>query len=173
MLDVRPFAPLAAALLVTLGTAQEEAVPPWQPPAELHKAQARAQVHNKRVLAVFAAPGEDLAAALKKDRAIARRLLYEFETVPLAGDAAEACAQQWQLDDGRPALVVLAADGEVRAKLAPADFIEGGAIASEALLAKLKPHECSPVDAEQKLAAGLAEAKKTGRAVFVRFDAPW
>lgn len=173
MLDVRTFAPLAAALLANLGRAQDDAVPAWQPPAELHKAQARAQVHNKRVLAVFAAADQDLAATLKKDRALSRKLLYEFETVPLTGAAAESCAQRWQLDEARPALVVLAADGELRAKLAPADFTKGDAIASDALLAKLEPHFCAPRDAEAKLAAGIREAEKSGRHVFVRFDAPW
>lgn len=173
MKDQRPLTPLAAALLAAALLGQEPEQPAWQPPAELAKAQARAMMHNKRVLAVLAAPGEDLAAALKQDRTLARKLLYEFETVTLEGPAAGSCAEQWRLDDARPALVVLAADGAVRAKLGPADFTKDGAPAHAALLAKLEPHFCPPLDAEQKLAAALTAAKKTGRHVFVRFDAPW
>ena len=87
-----------------------------------------------------------------------------------------AMAVQWKMHDAlqtKPALAVLDAEGKVLASLVCSDFMTDGKIASENLLAKLKPHYCAPVDAEQKLAAGLEEGRKTGRAVFVRFDAPW
>lgn len=165
--------PIACAAILLGGLSVAQDAPQWRPPVALQKAMAKATVHNKRVLAVFAQPGEDLAGALQKDRALSRKLLYEFETVALAGADAASAAKQWQLDDPRPALVVLAADGAVREKLSPADILAEGKLAGAALLKRLEPQFCPPVDAEQKLAAGLAAGKKSGRNVFVRFDAPW
>lgn len=169
----RSFVPIAGVLLAGVVFAQDQQPKPWQPPADLAKASARSAVHNKRVLAVLPAAGEDLAATLKKDKVLSRKLLYEFEAAQLTGADAAAAAGHWQAGDARPALVVLAAGGDVLAKFAGADFMQDGAVASQALLTKLEPHFCAPVDAEQKLAAGIAQAKKTGRNVFVRFDAPW
>jgi hypothetical protein len=173
MQSVRSAAP-ALTLLLAGGLAAQEQQPPV-PPA-LTKALAKATVHNQRVLAILAAEGEDFAAALKKSKVVSRPLLYEFETVQFQGQAAAALAAQWQLDAPaaqQPRLAVLDAAGKRLASLASAEFLTEGALAGDKLLAALKPHFCQPVDAEQKLTAAIGQAKKTGRAVFVRFDAPW
>lgn len=169
------FVPVLAAALAGAVAAQDRAaVPPAA--AALAKAEARAQVHNKRVLAVLCAAGEDFAAVLQKDPALARKLLYEFETVPIAGEEADALAATWQFPEAtqeKPALVVLAADGKVLARLPRSACTTATGPDGKQLLALLEPHFCAPVDANEKLKAALAVAGKTGRNVFIRFDAPW
>jgi len=146
--------------------AQGDAPEPAQKvPAALKKARARATVHNKRVLVVLAEEGMDLATMLKRDRSISRKLLYEFETVPLGADV-------WPLLP-RPALVVQDASGKVMAKLAADAFLVEGKVNGKALLAAVEPHFCKPVDAQKKLDDARALAKKTGRNILIRFDAPW
>jgi hypothetical protein len=67
----------------------------------------------------------------------------------------------------------LDADGAALSRLPLAEYFAEGELRSKQLIAKLTPMFCKPLDADQKLAAALADAKKTGRAVFIRFDAPW
>jgi len=172
------FIPALALLLPTIGAqeAVEAKAPSPAAPAAVSKAFAKAKVHNQRVLAILTETGNDVAAALKKDKTLLRPLLYEFETVQLTGKEADAMAVQWKLPYAlaeKPALAVLAADGKVLARLPREEFVAEGGIDGAKLLGKLKQYCCEPVDAEQELAAGIALAKKTGRAVFVRFDAPW
>lgn len=131
---------------------------------DLGKAQARALMHNKRVLVVLNADGDDFAKTLKGNRALSRKLLYEFETVSFTG-AKAAARWDWQLE-GSGALV-LAADGHELARFPAA------ALSADKALAALEPFFCKPVDADKKLAAAMVEAKKSGRNIFIRFDAPW
>ena len=63
--------------------------------------------------------------------------------------------------------------GTVLERLGAADLVVDGKVPGADLLKKLEPKWATPVDAEQKLTAALAEAKKAGRNVFIRFDAPW
>jgi hypothetical protein len=173
MMTTRLLVPALLLALVGDGRAQEPK-PPSSP--ELQKAFAKAKVHNQRVLAILTDQSIDLAALLKKDRTLSRPLLYEFETVQLVGDAADAMAVAQKMPEAlqdKPALLVLDADGKVLAKLARDSFRPEGKLASGQLLELLKPHYAPPVDAEQKLAAALATGKQDGRAVFIRFDAPW
>ena len=163
--------------LVAGAAAQDvPAKPVSQTPPELTKALAKATTHNQRVLAVFAAEDRDALAEMKKDKTLSRPLLYEFETVTLKGDAAHTLAVEWKLPDAlqeRPTLAVLDNSGKVLASVSPAQFLVEGKLDGKKLLTLLQPHFCTPLDAEAKLAASLAEAKKSGRKVLVRFDAPW
>jgi len=164
-----------ALLLALVGTGHAQEPKPAVSPALL-KATAKAKVHNQRVLAILTDKDQDLAAALKKDRTLSRPLLYEFETVQLTGGAADAMAVAHKMPEAlqdKPALLVLDADGKLLAKLARDSFLADGKLAGGQLLELLKPHFAAPVDAEQKLAAALAQGKQDGRAVFIRFDAPW
>lgn len=167
---------LVPALLLALwgdGRAQEPK-PPTSP--ELQKATAKAKVHNQRVLAILTDQSTDLAAVLKKDRTLSRTLQYEFETVQLVGAMADAMAVAHKMPEAlqdKPALLVFDADGKVLTKLARDSFRPEGKLAAGPLLELLKPHFAPPVDAEQKLAAALATGKLDGRALFIRFDAPW
>jgi hypothetical protein len=172
--------PLTVPVLLSFAvgaSAQDAPAKPASPaPPELTKALAKATTHNQRVLAVFAAEDSDPLAQMKKDRALSKPLLYEFEAVTLKGDSAHALAVQWKLPDAlqeRPTLAVLDNTGKVLASVAPAQFVVEGKIDGQKLLPLLQPQFCSPLDADAKLAASLAEAKKSGRTVLVRFDAPW
>ena len=148
--------------------AQARAISP-----ELGKAVAKAQMHNKNVLVLFPADGQDLGAVLKKDKALSRPLLYEVEIAALSGAKAGNAASCWGAGDERPAAVMPSKTGSVLVRLQSADLLSDGKVAGAELLKKLAPQWAKPVDADQKLAAALTEAKKTGRNVFVRFDAPW
>ena len=134
-------------------------------PAELAKARARAAVHNKRVLVVLPGGDLDLATMLKRERSISRKLLYEFETVQLGAEQ--------MADHVRPALLVQDAAGKTMAKIAGDVFLHEGKIAGKALLAAVEPHFCAPVDAQQKLDDARKLARKTGKNILIRFDAPW
>ncbi|MFO1077479.1 MAG: hypothetical protein U1E73_07110 [Planctomycetota bacterium] len=177
------FSRAAALLAVSAVLAQEPAddakkapAPKPDPQAVLAKAFAKAKVHNKRVLGVLAPAGFDVAGMLQKVRKLSRPIMYEFEVAQFQGNDADGMATKWQFADAvqkKPALCVLDADGKVLAREVVADLVQNGSVDADPLLAKLRPHFCEPVDAEAKLKSALAEAKKTGRAVFVRFDAPW
>ena len=145
--------------------AQAEEAAARKVPAELAKARSRAAVHNKRVLVVLPEPGQDLAALIKKDRSVSRTFLYEFETVQLTGDALPKVE--------RPAMIVQDHVGKTLAKLDVTALLDGEKFDGKQLLAAVKPHFCAPVDAEQKLADARKLAKKTGRNILIRFDAPW
>jgi len=148
-------------LLVTGVTAQAKKAAPVP---NLSKAQARAVMHNKRVLVVLSAEGEDFARTLKSNRSVSRKLLYEFETVAFTGPKA---MKKWGWQKDGSGAIVLDASGKERARFAASD------LSADAALAALEPHFCKPVDADKKLAAAMVEAKKTGRNIFIRFDAPW
>ena len=168
-------APALTLAFAGVAIGQEEASHHKSNPA-LQKAMAHADMHNKRVLALLVAEGEDLAGAWKKNRAISRTLLYEFEIVQLIGKEADAWALKFDFADAvqkKPALVVLDTESKVLARMPSTELVTDGKDNAEAFLAKLKPYHAKPVDAEKKLAAALVEAKKTGRSVFIRFDAPW
>ena len=133
--------------------------------AALQKARHRAAVHNKRVLVALPAPGQDLAKMIQRDRSVSRTFRYEFELVQ--GDAKVF----WPIE--RPALLVQDARGRILSHLEAGDFLAAGKLDGARLLEQVKPHFCAPADAEEKLAAAMAEAKKTGRNILIRFDAPW
>jgi hypothetical protein len=167
---------LLPTLLLTIasGLVAQQPKPPDIP--ELQKALAKAKVHNQRVLVVLTDAERDIAATLKKDRKVSQPLLYEFATVQLVSEQAKAFAAHWRLPEDAaktPAMAVLDVDGKLLASVASSEFLVDGAIAGPALLDKLKPFYCTAVDAEKKLTHALAEAKRDGRAVFIRFDAPW
>lgn len=163
------------ALVLALGAvapAQESEAPQKQTQqaqptltAELRKARARAAMHNKRVLVVLPEDGKDLEKLIKRERSISRTFLYEFEVVSLNSELWKGVQ--------RPSLVVQDAAGKTMATLSSDVFLDEGKVDGKALLAAVKPHFCAPVDAEKKLAAAKKLARKTGRNILIRFDAPW
>ena len=134
-------------------------------PTALQKARRRAAVHNKRVLVALPAPGQDLAALVLRDSAVSRTFRYEFEVV--TGGAERYASLP------RPALVIEDAAGKQLATFASDTFLADGKLRGARLLAAAKPHFCAPVDAQEKLQAAMATAKKTGKNILIRFDAPW
>ena len=168
--------PVLISFVAGAAAQDESAKPASRTPPELTKALGKASMHNQRVLAIFASEDRDLRAELEKDKAVSRKLRYEVEMVTLKGDAAHAFAVEWKLPHAlqeRPTLAVLDQAGKVLGSITPDKFLVDGKLDGGKLLPLLEPHFCAPVDAEQKLAVSLAEAKKSGRKVFVRFDAPW
>lgn len=168
--------PVLISFVAAAAAQNEAAKPASRTPPELGKALGKATTHNQRVLAIFANEDRDLQAELKKDQTVSHKLLYEFETLTLKGDVAHALAVEWKLPHAlqeRPTLAVLDCTGKVLTSITPDKFLDGGKLDGGKLLPLLEPHFCAPVDAEQKLASSLAEARKSGRKVFVRFDAPW
>ncbi|MEO6595947.1 MAG: hypothetical protein ABIP94_14440 [Planctomycetota bacterium] len=97
MIRTHSFLSTLTLLLAGVAAAQDKAPPPTA--SDVAAAHARAKVHNKRVLGVLCADGEDYAATLKKDRTLSRKLLYEFETVQFIGKQADAQAVLWQFPD--------------------------------------------------------------------------
>jgi len=159
----KPLSLMPVALLLFSGVtfAQKQKAPPAP---DLAKAQARAEMHNKRVLVLLNPADEDLAAALKRNRSLSRKLRYEFETVSFRGADA---LKKWRWQSDASGAVVLAADGKELGRFTHEQLV------GDKALPLLEPLFCKPVDAKEKLAAAMVEAKKTGRNIFIRFDAPW
>ena len=134
-------------------------------PEALAAARQRAAVHNKRVLVALPQEGQDLAQMLKRDRTVSRKFLYEFEVVQLDADFDRSVE--------RPAMLVQDAQGKTMARLAGEAFLKDGALRGAELLAAVQPHFCAPLDAEKKLQAAMVAAKKSGKNILIRFDAPW
>jgi len=153
--------PLTLLLVTGVMFAQEK---PVAPAPNLAATKARALMHNKRVLVVLSVEDEDYATQLKRNTAVSRKLSYEFETVVYAGAGA---AKEWRWESEGSGVVVLDAAGKELARFTELQ-LEG-----KAALESLEPLFCKPVDADQKLALALADAKKSGRNILVRFDAPW
>ena len=169
-----------AASLVGAATAQDKPKAPDREPIEAAVAAATksAAAKNRRVLVTFTGQDElsgQLLAALKKE--LHRQMLYEFFVVPAdnARDAAYATTLKLTVKpDGGPALAVLDGSGKLLGNLTDADLTDdAGNLATKQLGEQLTKFHAAPIDATKVLADALADAKKTGRAVFIHFDAPW
>ena len=152
--------PLTLLFVTGMAFAQKKAAPV----PDLVKTQATALMHNKRVLVVISEDGDDYVKQLKRNRAISRKLSYEFEVI--AFRAVDA-AKKWQWKSEGSGVVVLAAGGQELGR-----FSAEGLTGKQALV-QLEPLFCKPVNADDKLQMALADAKKTGRNILIRFDAPW
>jgi thiol-disulfide isomerase/thioredoxin len=156
-------------------------------PARLRDALAAARKDNRRVLVLWGMAGCDHCQALAdrlKDAKIAKTLRYEYDLVAVEVGKSEAnrklaAEHGANLDkDGPPHLTVLGADGKPLAQQ-PAAALEakadGGkpAYDAEKLQAFLTKHQAPYLKAEDVFTAGLAEAKRDGKQVFLHFGAPW
>lgn len=155
------------ALIALASVAPGQAPEPREPqtPAALAKARLRAAVHNKRVLIVLQQDGQDLASMIRRDRVVSRAFKYEFEVVVLASGQYES--------HRRPSLLLEDAQGKRLLKLAEPSFFADEKLRSKELLSAVTPYFCEPVDAQKKLAAAMSMAKKAGKNILIRFDAPW
>lgn len=174
---------LAGLALAGLLAAQDEtAKEPAKPTGEqaLATAMAKAKKHHRQVLVAVTAKDEALGAALRKalkGPALSRLLLYEFEQAQLdcKDDAAALLRLKIDADKlGVPAVVALDADGKTLATFGKqALFGDGETLLQKPLAEALQKLVCTPQDAEQLLAAALAEAKKADKRLLLTFDAPW
>ena len=145
---------------------------------------ARAREDNKRVLIQWGSNGDAAAASLittmRKDSAVSRTVLYEYEIVRAESKSAERVAAKYKGPGARPAppyFTVLDAEGKVLASQAAAAFktTGGGTPAYDVkklneFLTKYKP---AYVNAEPLLTEALSRAKKEQKTLFLWFSAPW
>lgn len=152
--------------------------------ALVQKAQAAARKDNRRVLVVWGSDScEDSKKllALLKTGTLSRTMLYEFDLVRAdvgAGDKNHDVAGRFGADPkkhGTPCLTVLDPAGQSLATLPGAVFKEDGKDEFSATKVGdfLTRYAATPQRAEEVLAAGLAEADRSGRLVFLHFGAPW
>jgi len=162
--------------------------------AQIDAAIARAKKENKRVLIQWGGNWCPWCIRLhelcKSNREIAHELSYEYEVVLV--DAGKPVGKNIDLAKsfgadaekaGFPYLTILDGDGKVLAnqdtealEVKGADGKSSGVKAGHdpaAVLKFLKDHKATYVPAKDLLAAGLAEAKASGKRVFLHFNAPW
>jgi len=174
---------VAALILAATLAAQEKPARTEPKPADPVSSQfaatlAKARTHNKRVLAVFApkekAATTAIAAARKGNAELNHLVLYEFEVACFDASAVDLATRIGIAGElaHPPVIAVLDADGKHLATL-PRELWSDEGLDATALLETLTKQTAPPADAAKKLEDGIALAKKTGRNVFVRFDAPW
>ncbi len=158
---------------------------------QIDAALAKAKKNNRRVLVQWGANWcgwcVKMHGLFKADREIAKTLMYEYDVVYVdvgRFDKHMEIAAGYGADlkkSGLPFLTVLDADGKVLANQ------ETGSLEKKAEAGKdnpmehdpkvvlefLKKHQAAYPEANAVFDAALAEAKKSGKQVFVHFGAPW
>jgi thiol:disulfide interchange protein len=116
----------------------------------------------------------------KSDPGLAKTLLYEYVVVRIDSNSNRELADKYGADlkkNGVPYLTVLDADGKVLINQSTVPFEtkidDKNGHDAKKLQEFLTTHVAAPLKAEDLLAAGLAEASKSQRKVFLRFGAPW
>ncbi|MAB71355.1 MAG: hypothetical protein CMJ54_02485 [Planctomycetaceae bacterium] len=144
---------------------------------------ARAKADNTRVMIQW---GDDwcgwcvkLHELCGKDRAISRKLLYDYEVVlvPVGQfDRNLDIATSYEADfksNGVPFLTVLDADGTVITNQETGSLEVDGAHDPAKVMAFLTQHQAAPRDAATSLKQALESSKASGRPVMLHFGAPW
>lgn len=153
---------------------------------QIAAAVAKAKKENRRVLIQWGGNWcpwcLKLNAMCKTDKAVSKTLLYEYDVVHVdAGqnDKNMDLAKSYGAKiDGFPFLTILDADGKpVINQNTPPFEVEGTNVSAGYKMAKLNDflveHQAKPLNAQAVLDTGLAEAKKSGKRVFLHFGAPW
>jgi thiol:disulfide interchange protein len=155
--------------------------------AQIARALARAGKENRRVLVEWGANWcawcRSLHALCGRDEAIRRELLYEYDVVLLDVGRMDKHADlmgRYGVDlskTGIPFLTVLDADGRVVANQETASLElpdkKGYDHDPAKVLAFLEARRAPARKAEDVLAAGLEQARREDRRVFLHFGAPW
>lgn len=161
---------------------------------QIAAALAKAKKENRRVLIQWGGNWCPWCIALhdlyKKDKAIAKALLYEYDVVYV--DAGKPAGKNVDLAkgygadlaaNGYPFLTILDGDGkpianqetaalEVKDESGKSKGVAAGHD-PKLVLKFLKEHQAAYLKAEGVLVRGLAEAKSSGKLAFVHFGAPW
>ena len=162
---------------------------------QIAAALAKAKKENRRVLIQWGGNWCSwcilLDGTMKKDKDLARELSYEYDVVHIdAGQPKDKnldLATSYGADlkaNGFPFLTILDADGKpvanqetssLEKKDASGESVLGEGMGHDAkkVLAFLKAHEAKPIVAQGVVDAGIAEAKSSGKLVFLHFGAPW
>jgi thioredoxin-related protein len=155
---------------------------------QIADALAKAKKENRRVLIQWGGNWCPWCIKLhelcKSDKAIAKELLYEYDVVYV--DAGKEnknveLAATYGADlkkHGYPFLTILDGDGKAIANQETASLEKAGNKLENghnpaAVLDFLTKYQAAPLEAAKVLEAGLAEAKKTDRIVFLHLGAPW
>lgn len=197
----RPQPPVPATPTTAPG-AQPEKLPPAKPvydesadaKVQIAAAVARAKKENRRVLIQWGGNWCPWCIRLhelyRSDRDIAKTLMYEYDVVMVDTGGAKGknldLAEAYGADvkkHGYPFLTVLDADGKAIAnqetealEVKGADGKSVGVKAGHdprAVLKFLTDHKADYRDARALLDKGIADAKASGRMVFMHFGAPW
>jgi thiol:disulfide interchange protein len=194
--SVVPATPLSAPGAAAPAQAAKAKAPIYDESADARQqiaaAVAKAKKDNRRVLIQWGGNWcgwcTRLHELMTSDKDIAHELLYEYDVVH-----ADAGRDQKNLDlmkqyganpgDGFPFLTVLDADGKPIANQETSSLevkdAKGESTGQQAghdpskVLAFLKKNAAAPLKAQDIVNAGLAEAKSSGRTVFLHFGAPW
>jgi len=147
---------LASVLAVVLGAAEVTEFD-----SDLAKARVDAAKNDRYVLVVRGEGGaaDGLRAALRKDRDLRDKVLYEYDVV--------------HVDGGAGALEISDPTGAAVARSDLSAFSIAGALDAAGLLAFLKEHQPERRSASKILKAAKARAKAENKRVFVHFGAPW
>lgn len=153
-------------IVLSLFLAQDSIFPLADPAPAIAAAQKRAATENKRVLILWGTndsePARAAAAMLKKNRDVAKVILYEYEVV-LAETRHSKPAKK---SETNPWFDLLAADGKELASVpVPAD--------GKAAVELLNKHKAEPLKALEVLAAAKKRAGEEKKRVLLTFGAPW
>jgi thioredoxin-related protein len=151
---------------------------------QIDAALAAAKRQNRRVLIQWGGNWCSWCVLLhdrmKSDRDLAKTLLYEYDLVYVDSNNNKELAAKFGADlkkHGVPFWTVLDSDGKVLVNEPTEPFetkIDGkNGHDAKKLQACLSAHVATPLKAEDVLGAGLAEASKSDRKVFLHFGAPW
>lgn len=187
--DPAPATPPAAQAPATKAAAKKQEAKVYDEKADARQqiaaALAKAKKENQRVLIQWGANWcgwcKWLAATMKSDGDLSHELLYEYQVVHVdvgQFDKHMDVAKELGADfKAIPYLTVLGADGKalVQQNTEPFETKVDGKDGHDGkkLLAFLKQHAAKPLVASDVLAAGMAEAKTSGKRVFLHFGAPW
>lgn len=153
---------IATFVLIGSGATFALGAPEAEVGADLAAARAAAAKNDRRVLVVDGSGDsvDAVRAAMKKDRDLREKLLYEYDVVH-------------GQENGAGSLAISDADGAevVRAELST--FTDAGGIDAPALVAFLTEHQAARRSAKAILAAAKKRAKAENKRVFVHFGAPW
>jgi uncharacterized protein YyaL (SSP411 family) len=162
---------------------------------QIAAALAKAKKENRRVLIQWGGNWCSWCLLLNKsmttDKDLKHELSYEYDVVHV--DAGQPAGKNIDLaksygatpdKDGFPFLTILDADGKAIANQESGSLEKKDANGESTLgegmghdvkkvLKFLKDHEATPLDAKKVVDAGIAEAKSSGKLVFLHFGAPW
>lgn len=137
------------------------------PKPAIEAAKKKAASENRRVLVVWGSNDDEgsraVAAMLKKDKQVARVVLYEYDVV---------FADIRRMEPGKPRIAIIplldildAGGKELAGAPKPADAKE--------MIALLEKHKAPPLVAQEVLDAAKKKAAEEKKRVLLTFGAPW
>ena len=165
---------------VALGTAAALA-PAQKSHDALAQARAKATAENQRVLLLLRGGESEidssLLAAMANYRKLGKLIKYDYQLAaqPAAALAATHLRKKLELAEvlALPTLVALDTDDGVLGVLDARAMVSADEFGVDKVRGFLEQHVCTPLDANEVLGAGILEAKKSKRQVFVYLSAPW